>query len=160
MADDSTLFPSSAEMRRGALGLTTLRKADLIRGVEVFSQATVDELYRLARLAKIVEFAPAAVIFGENDIGDTFYVLVEGSVELTGETKKARQVLGPGEAVGLYSVLTREPRCATATVLEPTTALAITGEDLFTLLSNNMEIVVSIFRHFVTKLGVEGRTSG
>jgi CRP/FNR family cyclic AMP-dependent transcriptional regulator len=157
MADDSTLFPSGAGVRPAALGLTTLRKADLLRGVEVFSQATVDELYRLAGLARVVEFAPGAVIFGENDIGDTFYVLVEGSAELTSETKKARQAVGPGEAVGLYSVLAREPRCATATVLEPTTALAITGEDLYTLLSNNMEIIVSMFKHFITKLGLGAR---
>ncbi len=155
MADESTLFPSGAGMRHGVLGLTTLRKADLIRGVEIFSQATVEELYHLARLARVVEFAPAAIIFGENDIGDTFYVLVEGSAELTSETKKSRKVAGPGDVVGLYSVLTREPRWATATVLEPTTALAVTGEDLYTLLSNNMEIVVSIFKHFVKKLGLD-----
>ncbi len=154
MGDESSLFPSGAGVRHSALALTTLRKADLIRGVEIFSQATVDELYRLAGLARVVEFAPAAVIFGENDIGDTFYVLVEGSAELTTESKKGRHVAGPGEAVGLYSVLTREPRGATATALEPMTALAITGEDLYTLLSNNMEIVVSIFKHFVTKLGL------
>ncbi len=158
MADDSTFYHSGGGVPHGALTLTTLRKADLIRGVEVFSQATVDELYRLAGLARIVEFGAGAVIFGENDIGDTFYVLVEGSAELTSETKKGRRMVGPGEALGLYSVLTREPRCATATVLEPTTALAITGEDLYTLLSNNMEIVVSIFRHFVSKLDLGGPT--
>ncbi len=158
MADDSTLFPASAGVHPGALGLTTLRKIDLIRGVEVFSQTTVDEARRLAGLTRVVQFESGAVIFGENDIGDTFYLLIEGSAELSSVTRRERRMVGPGEAVGVDSVLTREPRCATATVLEPTTALAITGEDLFTLLSNNMEIVVSMFKHFVTKRAL-GRSS-
>lgn len=154
MADESSFLPLGTAGRHGALGLTTLRKADLLRGVEVFSLATVDELYRLAGLARVVEFAPAAVIFGENDISDSFYVLAEGSVELTYESRKGRHQMGPGEAVGLYSVLTREPRGSTATVLEPTTALAVSAEDLYTFLSNNMEIVVSMFKYFVRKLNL------
>jgi len=36
-------------------------------------------------------------------------------------------------------------------------AISIAAEDLFSLLSNNMEIVVSIFKHFVKKLGLGPR---
>jgi CRP/FNR family transcriptional regulator, cyclic AMP receptor protein len=157
MGDETTYYPSGSGESQTAPRLTTLKKAEFVRGVDVFSQATVEDLYRLARLAQPLEFGPRAVVFGENDIGDAFYVLVEGKVELVSEAGKAREIAGPGEAIGLYSVLTGEPRCVTATALEPTLVLSITAEDLYSVLSNNMEIVVSVFKHFVKKLGMGAR---
>ena len=157
MSDQMPYYPPPSVEAAAPSGLTTLEKADLIRGVEVFSQATVEELYRLAGMARVVEFSPPGVLFGENDLGDSFYVLVEGSVELASETNKTHEVVGRGEVVGLHSVLTRERRSATATVLEPTLALSIAAEDLYTVLSNNMEIVVSMFKHFVKKLEMGSR---
>jgi CRP/FNR family cyclic AMP-dependent transcriptional regulator len=158
MGDEMGYFPIGSGRTSGTPGLSMLRKAELIRGVEIFSQATVEELYRLAGLAVLVEFTPSGVIFGEGDLADSFYVLVEGSVELTSEIRQARETVGPGGAFGLQSVLTRERRGATATALEPTVALSIAGEDLFTVLSNDMEMLVSIFRHFAKKLN--SRTRG
>jgi CRP-like cAMP-binding protein len=157
MGDEIRYFPTGSGGTPSTPGLSMLRRAELIRGVEIFSQATVEELYRLAGLARVVEFALSGVIFGENDFGDSFYVLVEGSVELSSEAGQTRETAGPGEAIGLYSVLTREPRRVAATALEPTVALAVTGEDLFTVLSNNMEILVSIFRHFAKKVDMGAR---
>lgn len=157
MGDEISYFAAAPARMKSTTDLTMLRKAEFIRGVEIFSQATVDELYGLAGLARVLEFAPSGVIFGENDFGDSFCVLVEGSVELSSEAKKTRVVAGPGEAIGLYSVLTRGPRCSTATVLEPTVALSIAAEDLYTVLSNNVEILVSIFKHFAKKLDLEPR---
>jgi len=157
MGDEIRYFPAGSGGAPSTPGLSMLRKAELIWGIEIFSQATVEELYRLAGLARVVEFAPSGVIFGENDFGDSFYVLVDGSVELASEAKKTRAVAGPGEAIGLYSVLTRAQRRATATALEPTVALAIAAEDLFTVLSNNMEILVSIFKTIAEKLDMGTR---
>lgn len=137
--------------------LTNLQKADCIRRVEIFSHATVEELFRLAAIAQEVRFPPKQVIFREGDGGDAVYPIVQGKVELKCEEKGSKEVMGPGEAFGLYSVLTREPRFATATALEHTLALRIGGEDLYNLLSNNMEIVVSIFKHFAKSQGLNPR---
>lgn len=155
---DQPLYPPlpSAEATAKA-GLTTLQKAELIRGVEVFSQATVEDLYQLASIAREVGFPAGGVIFREGDAGDAFYIVVRGQAEQTCRESGAREVVGPGQAVGLYSVLTREPRCATATALEDTVGICLGAEDLSGLLSNNMEIVASMFKHFVLKLGLDRR---
>lgn len=137
--------------------LTTLQKAEFIRGVEIFSHATVEELFRLASIAREVRFAPQQVIFQEGDVGDALYPVVEGAVELTCKEKAHRDLIGPGQAFGLYSVLTREPRYATAIALEETLALRIGGEELYSLLSNNTEIVASIFKHFAKTLALSPR---
>lgn len=137
--------------------LTTLQRAEFIRGVDIFSHATVEELFRLASIAQEVRFAPQEVIFREGDVGDALYPIIKGQVELSCNEKGRTEVVGAGQAFGLYSVLTREPRYATAKAVEDTLALRIGGEDLYTLLSNNMEIVASIFKHFAKTLGVSPR---
>ena len=97
------------------------------------------------------------MIFQETDIADAFYLVVQGKIESVSKPGDVREVAGPGGVFGLYSALTRESRYATATALENTLAISIAAEDLFSLLSNNMEIVVSIFKHFVKRLGLGPR---
>jgi CRP-like cAMP-binding protein len=125
--------------------------------LEVFSQASVEELYSLASIAQEVDFAPQQVVFHEEDIGDAFYLIVSGRIECLSEARGVHKSFGPGEAVGLYSVLTREPRHAVAKAVEDTFALSLGAEDLYSLLSNNMEIVASIFKHFINQLGLVPR---
>jgi CRP-like cAMP-binding protein len=132
---------------------TTLDKVEHIRSVDIFSQASVEELYRLATLAREVGFPTQWVIFQETDLADAFYIVDRGLVECVSKAGEVREVIGPGEVFGLYSALTRESRQARATALENTVVISIAAEDLFSLLSNNMEIVVSMFKYFVKKLG-------
>ena len=155
MPDDTAYNPLAPERSPAQHRLTTLKKAELIRALDIFSQATVEELYRLASIAQESSFAAGQTIFREDDIGDAFHLLVQGKVEHASEKRKIKEVLRPGEAVGLYSALTREPRYATARALQDTFAISIGAEDLYNLLANNMEIVVSIFKHFVKRLGID-----
>ena len=146
-----TEFPAASE-------LTTLQKADLIRGVGFFSELRVDELYRLAAIAKVVGFPADAVIVRQNDAAAAFYIVVRGEVGLTRQGSDDREVVGPEQAVGLHSVLTQEPCPARATALENTVTIAIGAEDFFNLLSNNTEIVAGIFRQFMKKLNLGSET--
>jgi len=154
MPDEMAYSPLPPERSSPQVRLTTLGKAELIRALDLFSQASVEELYRLAGIAEEAGFTAGQTIFREDDIGDAFYLLVQGEVEHASERRNIKEILGPGEAVGLYSVLTREPRYATARALQDTFAISIGAEDLYNVLSNNMEIVVSIFKHIVRKLGM------
>ena len=136
---------------------TTQEKAELIRSVDWLSQVPVEELYPLAMLAREVGFPPQWSIYQESDIADAFYVLDQGKVECVSESGRLREVLGPGQAFGLYSALTRGSRHARATALAKTVAICIAAEDLYTLLSNNTEIIASMFEHFIRKLGTGPR---
>jgi CRP-like cAMP-binding protein len=154
MGDQTPYMPVAPGQTAPKARLTKLQKAELIRSVGIFSDAAVEELFRLAAIAQEVDFAAQETIFREGDIGDAFYLVVQGKVASVARSGTLREVSGPGEVVGLYSVLTREPRFTTATALEDTFAISIGAEDLYSLLSNNMEIVVSIFKHFVKRLGM------
>ena len=152
---DELHFPPASPGKAPARGrLTTLQKAEFIRGLEIFSEASVEELYRLAAIAQEVEFPAQHIIYQEEDIGDVFYIVAEGKVECFSESKKIRAEVGPGEPVGIHSVLTREPRYTAAKALGNTFALAIGAEDFYNLLSCNTEMMVSIVKSFVKKLGM------
>ena len=139
--------------------ITTQEKVEFLRGVELFSQASIEELYPLANLAREVGFPPQWTIFQETDIADAFYIIVNsGRVECVSKSGDSPDVLGPGDVFGLYSALTRGPRHARATALERTVAMCIAAEDLFTLLSNNTEMLVGMFKHLTRKLRVGPRS--
>ncbi|MBI1940406.1 MAG: HEAT repeat domain-containing protein, partial [Acidobacteria bacterium] len=79
--DDQTPFqPLITEAARPAARLTAFQKAEILRGVEPFSAATVEELLRLAAIAKEVHFAPGEVILREGEYADAIYLIVEGQI--------------------------------------------------------------------------------
>ncbi len=135
--------------------LTGLQRAEILRNVEFFSKATVEELLLLAAISCEVQLKAGDDIFSEGEIADALYIIVEGKVELTGSTFK--DMLGPYDAVGLYAVLADEPRYASAKVLEDTFALKIGAQDFYDLLSHNTEIVQSLFKLLTSRLASEGK---
>ena len=138
-------------------GLTTLQKAEHLRGLELFSYLTVEELFRLAEIAGMFKRAAGEVILRENDIANAFFLVLQGKVTLTSRNEGFREVIGPQQPFGLHSVLTQEPLAFTAEAVQDTYALLIGAEDFYNLLSNHPETVVSIFKYFVKKSGLGPR---
>jgi len=155
---DQIPFPLPPEKAAAAPArLTALEKAEFLRNVDIFSQLNVEELFRLASIAQEVQFPAGEIIFREDDIVDALFVVVRGKVELVSKEYGFQSLAGPREAFGIYSMLAREPNYLAAQALEDTWALSIAAEDFYNLLSHNMEIVVSIFKHFARKLRLSPR---
>ena len=138
--------------------LTTAQMAEYLREAEVFSQAHVEQLFRLASLARIVQFRAGETIFENDAITDALFVVVGGKVELTSEEHHFRETVEPGKAFSLYSFLAREPNDYAARAVENTLALTISTEDFYNLLSQNPEFAVSVFKHFARKLRLRPRS--
>ena len=153
MGDDLTYLPGIRD-RAARARLTTLQRAELLQKLELFSEASVEDLYRLAAISQEVEFAAGQTVYHKDDFGDAFYLIVQGRVECYVEGGDKRVSLRAGEAVGLSSVLTREIRPMNAKALEDTLALAFGAEDFYNLLSCNSEITVSLIKYFVKKVGM------
>ncbi len=134
---------------------TALQRAEILRNVEFFSKATVEELFLLAAISCEIQLKAGQEIFREGEIADALYIIIEGKVELAGSTFK--DMLGPHDAVGLYAVLADEPRYASAKILEDTYALKIGAQDFYDLLSHNAEIVQSLFKLLTSRLASEGK---
>jgi len=143
------IFKSSSEA-----GLTALQRAEILRNADIFSKATVEELLHLAAISCEVRFNAETTIFREGEIADALYIIIEGKVERI--QSSFREVLGPYGVFGLYAVLTGEPRYASAQALEDTHALKIGAQDFFDLISQNTEIIHSLFKLLTMKIPFDG----
>jgi MFS family permease len=97
---------------------------ELLRGVSLLSLLPEPTLNRLARALERVEAAPGDVVIREGDAGDRFYVIEEGTVEVTKEGRLIAS-LGPGDFVGEIALLRDIPRVATVTATSPVVLQAL-----------------------------------
>ena len=96
------------------------------------------------------------VIFRQGDPGHEMFVISEGQVRLTigtGGIEKEVGLFGPGEFFGELSLLSEEPRSATATAAEDSTLLVI-GRDVFKMMvQDDLDIVFRM-------MNIQGRRLG
>jgi CRP-like cAMP-binding protein len=127
--------------------LTTIEKVMFLRGVEPFSSCRAEEAVRLAAIAAERGFEARETIYEADAEAQACLCLVEGRVTLARAGSEPRTVEAPA-TIGLLEILSGRRREETATVTSEDGArmLVIEAEDLFDLLSNNIEIVKSLFR--------------
>src|SRR4051812_8166877 len=80
-----------------------------------------------------LRFKPGDVLFREHDVGQFFYVIQEGQVEvfkIRGQTKVPLAILTPGQCVGEFSALDGKRRSATAIALTEVIAVRINSDTL------------------------------
>ncbi len=134
-----------ASIDRGSASLTSIEKVMLLQSVELFRFCSAEEILRIAAIAQLRSFAENEEIFQTNDPAEFLYCVVEGRVGLDGHNGSLTEV-GAGGAFGVMEILSGRLRQRKARALEPTTTLAMEGEDFYDLLSNNIEIVRALFR--------------
>lgn len=83
---------------------------------KLFEFLDADGRQRMMALAQRVAFQPEDEVVREGETGDSFYVILKGTVRVMvddlGSTKQVA-VLGPGSFFGEMSVVTTQPRSAT-----------------------------------------------
>src|SRR6478609_6447654 len=97
----------------------------------VFEGATPQLLSDIAAKMKREKHAPGTTIIRQGDIGDKFYVVRKGALEVSrakdGRTDTLVQ-LGPGAFFGELALLRDEPRAATVIASEPVELLTLSKE--------------------------------
>lgn len=107
------------------------REFELLRGCPVFEPLPLATTEGLARRMVPVEVAAGTEVITEGDVGDRFYLIADGAVEVL-EKGVFRRRQGPGESFGEIALLHEVRRTATVRALEPTSLLAL-DRDLFLL---------------------------
>jgi len=126
-------------------GEETLR---LLSKVEVFADLDQRELEELGRVAVPRAYERGEVIFREGDGGDTCFVIRTGAVVLTRGHDDGREValaeLRGGAMFGELALFGGERRSATATAVENTDAVALTGADVERLVRSHPEMALAM----------------
>jgi small-conductance mechanosensitive channel len=117
----------------------TLR--DLLRRVTYFETCTDLELRRLIEYGYRQLFPVGQIVCQENDPGDSFYIILTGSVEVFSQrTEKYIATLHAGEFFGEMSLLLGTPRSATVRTLEDSILFVVSHDDLQQILVEHQEL--------------------
>ena len=124
---------------------TALDKTIILKGVNLFSGLTGEEVFQIAQISAEERYLPEEIIFREGDVGDSMYIIIDGSVSIYNQ-KIEITTMGTGEWFGEMSLLDREPRSSSIRALTDTVVLKIEEESFFKLVAGNIEIIQGIVK--------------
>jgi CRP/FNR family transcriptional regulator, cyclic AMP receptor protein len=128
---------------------------DILATVPLFSGLTSHDLQNLTAGARERTYASGETLMAQGAPSAALFVLTEGKVRVFQKTdagERELRVMGPGEVVGEYSVLTDLPRTASVIAMEPTKAILIPSWDFRAALNKNPEIGLKLLSKMAERL--------
>jgi CRP/FNR family cyclic AMP-dependent transcriptional regulator len=108
-----------------AVPLRSDAKIKLLKRVPLFAGCSKSELRELAKTADELDIREGTVLTREGRTGKEFFVLVDGTAQVTKGGKKVAE-LKAGDWFGEIALITNSPRTATVTATSPVDVLVIT----------------------------------
>jgi CRP-like cAMP-binding protein len=127
-------------------------KIDLIKGVPLFSGASKSQLAEIAGIADEVDLPADKTLIQEGDSGREFFVLIDGTADVTQDGKQIGRMMGPGDFFGEIALVAKAPRTATVTTTSPVRALVITDRAFRQVLEHSPEIAVVVLTALAERL--------
>ena len=127
-------------------------KIDLIKGVPLFAGASKGELAKIAGIADEVDLPAGRTLIKEGDSAREFFVLIDGTADVTQDGKQIGKIMGPGDFFGEIALVAKAPRTATITTTSPVRALVITDRAFRQLLDESPEIAVGVLTTLAERL--------
>ena len=137
--------------------LTRIQAVVFLQSCDLFSYCRADEILRIAGIAQERRLRAGEKVYVDNGPADVLYCVVHGEVRLRGP--QGERAVGPLHTFGVRDILCGRLRGEDAEARVDSLVLAIEAEDLFDLLSNNIEIVKALFRHVLQDREATSRPS-
>ncbi len=129
------------------------QRVQFLRGSQIFGQLPDDLVKRMAEALEERHYKARETIIRQDELGDSFYILLQGSALATRDGTEVHRYDRPGEYFGERALLKNEPRSATIIALTAVTVLFLTRKD-FTDLMGKVE---ETFERGVRKYSVLNR---
>jgi CRP/FNR family cyclic AMP-dependent transcriptional regulator len=127
------------------------RKIELLKRVPLFAGCSKKELEHVARIADEIDFRPGKTLIKEGTPGREFFVLAEGTAEISRKGRKIDSA-GPGDFFGEMALLADQPRNATVTTTSPVDALVVSARSFRALVEDNPLIALKVMRAVADRL--------
>ncbi len=121
-----------------------------------FPGITPDEVAELITNSKVSNYPAGTVLCQENAVEDTFYLILEGQVEVSKMINNidVRQLktLGAGDFFGEMALIHNAPRAATVKASTPLITLEISRENFGRVLKNSSSVSLAMVREISNRL--------
>jgi CRP/FNR family cyclic AMP-dependent transcriptional regulator len=126
-------------------------KVQALKGAPLFDGLSRKELTQLARVSEDLEVEPGKVLCKEGEIGQEFFVIVDGKVKVNRKGRRVATRSG-GQFVGEIALLEEVPRTATVTAETPVRLFVLTRKDFRHLLDTNPGVERKVLRALARRL--------
>jgi len=123
------------------------RKIELLKSVPLFTGCSKKELERISMIADEIDFRSGKTLIREGARGREFFVLADGTVEITRQGKRV-DTAGPGDFFGEMALLADQPRNATVTTTSEVDALVVSAQSF----ERNPLIALKVMRAVADRL--------
>ena len=124
---------------------------EVLGQISLFEGVKPKDLKKLARDAHELSFQAGTTLTEDDGFGTTFFVVVEGNVEISVGGQKVRSV-GPGEFFGEVALIDRDTRSATATAVTDTRCLVFSRPVFRPFAHNHPEVAWALLELMVSRV--------
>ena len=129
-------------------------KVEALKRAPLFEGLTKKELAELARVTDDLKVEPGTVLCREGKVGREFFVIVDGTAEVTKGGKHLASRSG-GEFVGEIALLTTSKRTATVTATTPLRCFILTQGDFRRVLEENPGVQLKVMKALAERLAAD-----
>jgi CRP-like cAMP-binding protein len=124
--------------------LNLLERVIALEGVDLMSGLEPDQMASIALIATEVRYPPGRVVLEEGKPADAFYVVIDGSVQLT-RGPESLETAGANTVLGVWALWDQDELAPFgATAREDSRLLRIGREEFYDLLADNSDITAAI----------------
>ena len=121
-----------------------------------FPGISTSEVTGLIDNSTLMNYPAGTVLCHENALEDTFYLILEGEVEVTkvinNDQTRLLKTLGPGDFFGEMALIHNAPRAATVKTISPLITLEIHREEFGRVLKNSSSVSLAMVREISQRL--------
>lgn len=132
-------------------GISGHRKVELLKRIRLFHPCDYQELVKLISITHVRSYLPGEVILAEDTLGEEFYILLSGTVEVL-KQNRVLLTLSAGAHFGEMGLVEKMTRAATIKALEPTRVILMQRDDFYHLLESEPQLAVKMLKSFIAVL--------
>ncbi|MFN7973214.1 MAG: Crp/Fnr family transcriptional regulator [Acidobacteriota bacterium] len=127
-----------------------------LKSIPIFSGLDDTEFQRMAQVASIHRFRKDTVVFFEEEVGESFFLIHKGRVKVSRLSNSGKEIilaiLRVHDFFGEMSVLDNAPRSATVIAMEDTELVKIRRSDFMKVMHDHPEIAIKMLATFSERL--------
>ncbi len=130
------------------------QEVEILRRIPLFANVEPAKLKLMCFASERITYKSGQSLFEQGDIGDAAFIIIEGTADVIVNREAPMVVtqVGKDDIVGEIAILVDIPRTATVTPTSEVTALKITKELFFRMITDFPEMGVEIMRVLAQRL--------